>query len=123
MGATANGRRRNRSWPAALKREIVAASLAPGSLVSLVARQYDVNANQVFSWRKLYRDDAAAVAAPAAAQMIPVIVEGQQDPAPAQPSGATGTIEIGVLGKYCVRVGGDFKAQVLRRILDVLEHR
>ncbi len=123
MGTTASGRRRNRSWPVALKREIVAASLAPGSSVSLVARQYDVNANQVFSWRKLYRNEAAAAAAPAAGQMIPVIVEAEQDAAPPQSSRAAGMIEIGVLGKYCVRVGGDFKAQVLRRILDVLEHR
>jgi Transposase len=56
MGKTATGRR-NRSWPEALKREIVAASFAPGSSVSMVARQYDVNANQVFSWRKRYRDE------------------------------------------------------------------
>jgi transposase len=54
MGTTATGRR-NRSWPEALEREIVAASFAPGSSVSMVARQYDVNANQVFSWRKRYR--------------------------------------------------------------------
>jgi len=38
-----------------VKREIVAASLEPGSSVSLVARRYDVNANQVFAWRKRYR--------------------------------------------------------------------
>ena len=57
MGITAAGRRRNRSWPDALKREIVAASFAPGSSVSMVARHYDVNTNQVFSWRKLYRDE------------------------------------------------------------------
>ena len=61
MGTTATGRRRNRSWPEALKREIVAASFAPGSSVSMVARHYDVNANQVFSWRKRYRDDPRAV--------------------------------------------------------------
>src|SRR5471032_3179826 len=55
MGITATGRPRNRSWPEALKREIVAASVAPGSSVSMVARHYDVNANQVFNWRKRYR--------------------------------------------------------------------
>jgi hypothetical protein len=32
----------------ALKREIVAASLAPGASVSIAARQYDVNTNMVF---------------------------------------------------------------------------
>ena len=49
--------RRNRSWPETLKREIVAASYAPGLSVSMVARHYDVNANQVFGWRKRYRDE------------------------------------------------------------------
>jgi transposase len=62
MDTTATGRRRNRSWPEALKREIVAASFAPGSSVSKVARHYNVNANQVFNWRRLYRDDPRALA-------------------------------------------------------------
>jgi transposase-like protein len=48
LDTTSTGRRRNRSWAEALKREIVAASFAPGSSVSVVARRYDVNANQVF---------------------------------------------------------------------------
>src|SRR5215208_6287862 len=43
-----NKRRRHRAWPGSLKREIVVASLVPGSSVSRVARRYDVNANQVF---------------------------------------------------------------------------
>src|SRR5450759_3286650 len=67
MGITATGRRRNRSWPEALKREIVAASFAPGASVSVVARHYDVNANQVFSWRRLYRDKPFGGPAPPAA--------------------------------------------------------
>src|SRR5216683_5175815 len=50
MGTSLPERRRHRSWPEALKREIVAASLVPGSSVSVVARHYDVNANQVFAW-------------------------------------------------------------------------
>jgi hypothetical protein len=33
-----------------------AASFAPGASVSIVARQYDVNSNQLFAWRKLYGD-------------------------------------------------------------------
>ncbi|MDB5408348.1 MAG: Transposase insC for insertion, partial [Rhodospirillales bacterium] len=54
MDTTGTGRRRNRSWPEALKREIVTASFAPGASVSVIARRYDVNANQVFRWRKLF---------------------------------------------------------------------
>ena len=76
MGPTVIGRRRNRSWPEALKREIVAASFAPGSSVSMVARHYDVNANQVFSWRRLYRDDPRVSGVPSAPQLIPVVGYG-----------------------------------------------
>jgi transposase len=43
---------KRRRWPKALIREMVAASLEPGSSVSIVARQYDVNANQLFKWRR-----------------------------------------------------------------------
>jgi hypothetical protein len=39
--------------PAALKRAIVAACMKPGASLSVVARQYDVNTNMVFTWRKL----------------------------------------------------------------------
>ncbi len=46
-------RLRNKRWPKALKREIVAATYLPRSSVSVVAGQYDVNANQVFRWRRL----------------------------------------------------------------------
>ena len=50
-----NGERRNnKRWPEALKREIVAASLASSASVAVISRQYDVNANQVFVWRRRY---------------------------------------------------------------------
>lgn len=121
MGTTATGRPRNRSWPEALKREIVAASFAPGSSVSIVARQYDVNANQVFSWRKRYREDPRQGSGPP--QLVPVMVTAEQDAVAEQLSAAAETIEIDVAGKYRVRVSGGFDGQALRRVLDVLERR
>jgi transposase-like protein len=57
-----------------VKREIVAASYAPGSSVSLAARRYDVNANQVFKWRKLYGDDPSPPAGPSVPRLIPVTI-------------------------------------------------
>jgi transposase len=123
MGTTATGRPRNRSWPEALKREIVAASFAPGSSVSMVARQYDVNANQVFGWRKRYRDETRAPAVPSAPQLIPVMVTAERDAVATQPSTVVETIEIDVAGRYRVRVSGGVDAQALRRVLDVLERR
>src|SRR5713226_7891947 len=41
-----------RNWSAALKRQIVAETLEPGASVSIVACRHDVNANQLFQWRR-----------------------------------------------------------------------
>lgn len=49
-------KRQNKKWPEALKREFAAATCQPGTSVSVVARQHDVNANQLFSWRRQFRD-------------------------------------------------------------------
>ena len=111
-------RRGHRSWPEAVKREIVAAMLAPGSSVSLVARHYDVNANQVFAWRRRYRGTAVEPAGP---QLMPVTVMPDQ-PDGAAPGRASELIEI-VLNGYRVRVGDGIKASTLRLVLDVLERR
>src|SRR5260370_17745910 len=46
------GAAKRRQWSAALKRQIVAETVEPGSSVSIVARRHDVNANQLFKWRR-----------------------------------------------------------------------
>jgi len=38
------------------RRAIVEETLRPGASVAVVARAHDVNANQVFGWRRLYRE-------------------------------------------------------------------
>ena len=45
-----------RFWSTQEKREIIEETLRAGASVSVVARAHDVNANQVFRWRKLYRE-------------------------------------------------------------------
>jgi transposase len=47
---------RRRHWPAAVKRQIVEETFAPGASASVVARRYDVNANQLFRWRGDWRE-------------------------------------------------------------------
>jgi transposase-like protein len=121
---TSGAKRRHKCWPEALKREIVAATLVPGASVSVVARQYDVNANQLFSWRRRYRDEPAMPSSPTPG-LVPVTItrdpekEGAAAPTPA----AWETIEIEVAGNYRVRVGSSFDPRALRRVLDVLRRR
>ena len=58
------GPERRRRWSEEEKRAIVAASLAPGAMVSEVARRADVGAGQIYRWRKelrVARDGFAAV--------------------------------------------------------------
>ena len=119
MDTSAGAKRRNRSWPDALKREIVAASFAPGASVSVVARQYDVNSNQVFAWRKLYGETSIATPGP---QLVPVMVTPDQlAEAAAAPS--SGVIEIELPRGYRIRVSDSVRAATLRLVLDVLERR
>jgi transposase len=119
-------RRRNKRWPEALKQEIVAASLAPGASVSVVARQYDVNANQVFAWRRRYEVAERPPAAPSSTpQLVPVTITPEPENtglAPAPPT-ASEAIEIEVLGGTRVRVGAGFDSQALKRVLDILRRR
>ncbi len=116
-------KRRHKVWPEALKREIVAACLVPGASVSMVARQYDVNTNMVFTWRKLY----GGVPDKVPPQLLPVVVT--PDPAVAAPRAPSADLPLGDLIEielprgYRVRIGSNIKASVLRLVLDALERR
>ena len=94
------GRRRNRSWPEALKREIVAASFEPGASVSVVAR-------------------LVGSGGPA---LVPVTVADAGAGVTSRPDVAD-TIEIEVPGGYRVRVGSGVDGKALRRVLDALARR
>jgi len=111
--------RRHRSWPDALKREIVGASYAPGASVSIVARQYDVNSNQVFAWRKLYGNTSIATSGP---QLVPVMVTPDQSVEGAVAL-SSDVIEIELPRGYRIRVHDSVKAATLRLVLDTLERR
>jgi len=56
------------------KRAIVEQSMKPGASVSRVARDYDVNTNQVFKWRRLHEQGLLGAGHKAVA-MLPVKIE------------------------------------------------
>src|SRR3954453_15701854 len=120
MMDTNGSRRPRRSWPEALKREIVVASLEPGASVSLVARRYDVKTNQLFSGRRLHRKGLLGSIGPA---LVSVTVAGEPSVVDAPRPSGTDMIEIEVRGGYRVRVGSGVDSKALRRVLDPLTRR
>ena len=47
------GPERRRRWSAEQKRAIVAESLAPGAVVTEIARRADIGPGQIYRWRRL----------------------------------------------------------------------
>jgi transposase len=84
-----------------------------------VARRYDVNTNQLFSWGKLHRHGLLGSGDSA---LLPVTVAAALD-AGSVASGAADAIEIEVPGGYRVRVGSGVDGRAPRRVLDVLTRR
>ena len=80
VSVSKRGARGRRRWPEAEKRRIVAETLEPGASVSVVARRHDVNANQVFSWRRQYHEGLLGDG-PGATAMLPGEIRGAQNQA------------------------------------------
>ena len=68
----AGGRRR---WSAAEKARIVEEALAPGAVVSEVARRHGLRPQQLFTWRRLARRTLSRAERPPAALFVPALVE------------------------------------------------
>ena len=102
------------------RREIVEETLLPGTSVSRVSRRHDVNANQVFYWRKLYRE--GRLGSGAATPLLPVKVSEGQPAEAAQcdrPALRSGTMEIQV-SKGTIRIAGSVDVVALRTVLECL---
>jgi transposase len=109
-------RPKRRQWSEASKRRIVAETLEPDASVSIVARRHDVNANQLFKWR---REMAPPVAAAQSVTMLPVAIV----PEPGTPRGRarrSGTIEITLAGGARVCIRGEVSPEALQQVIELL---
>jgi transposase len=108
---------KRRSWPEALKRQIDAETEEAGASVSVIARRHDVNANQVFKWRRellsteQHEEDSG---------LLPVEI------VPAPPSrprrrrvDRAGLIEI-EFGGVRVLIRGEVAPRTLRQVIELL---
>ena len=116
-------RRRHQRHALSFKQQLVALTLVPGASVARLAREHGVNANQVFTWRKLSREGRLGSEQSTAVRLLPVEV--------APPTVAAGTpprvdppLGSGRLRLECTRaqliIEGSPDAQVLRVVLEQL---
>jgi transposase len=104
------------------KRRIVEETLEVGASVARVARRHAVNANQVFYWRKKYREGRLGKSQ--SSKLLPVtlsdISRSKSDRAGGASSRSTvGSMEI-QLAKGTLRVAGNVDVVVLRTAIECL---
>jgi transposase len=117
-------RRVKRFRTKAERRQIVEETLKPGSSVSIVARAHDVNANQVFHWRKLYRQGWFDDVAKSATALVPVKIIGSRPSLARRPEKANTSSDPGIididLGHARVRIEGSADPECVRAALEGL---
>jgi len=116
--AGAASRRTRRRWSTSEKRRIVELAMAPMASVSKVARAYNVNANQVFKWR---RDMDRGELRESCAALVPVTVSDGSDVSEqaSRPSTA-GAIHIELAGRARISVEHGADACLVQSILESL---
>jgi len=99
------------------RRQIVEETLQPGASVAVIARSHGVNANQVFHWRKLYREGRLDVK-PRASQLMPVRITEVNEEHRVAPL-CLGAIQI-EMTRARIRIEGAVDADALRMVLEQL---
>jgi transposase len=114
-----------RRWAVGEKCRIVEQTLKPGASVALVARAHGVNANQVFSWRRQYRQGLLSQRNAEPVKLLPVHVSEAQEGEASRTerrqvtASAAGTIQVEFpRGHVCV--SGSVDGEALRIVLEHL---
>ena len=120
-----------RRWTLEEKQRIVAESYCGARLVSVTARRNGLSASQLFTWRRLTREDR--LSGDAVPALVPVEIAVTQAPGstcPPQPPSSppaqrerVGIIEIELSGGCRIRVDRDVDSEALQRVLELLRWR
>lgn len=114
-------RRRNERHSGAFMRSVVEQSYLPDTSVAHLARNHGINANQIFAWRKLFRDTAFPTTAGSDVALIRVALSDTivtvPSITPPKPSdgGTVGIIELDV-GKVRLTIRGTPDTPVLEAV-------
>ena len=109
-------RRKRRSWTLEEKRRIVDQSLEDGASIADVARRHDLNANQLFTWRRQFGFEP--VAAKDVTMILPVTIAAEREVESG--SGTVGQMEIVLAGGDRIIVWADVQAAALTLVLKAL---
>ena len=112
--------RRRRSWSLDEKRRIVDESLEDGASLAEVARRHDLNANQLFTWRRQFGVEAAGPKD--VAPILPVTIALETAAEESDP-GSSGQIEIVLADGDRILVWSDVETAALMRVLKALSRR
>ena len=109
------GPERRRRWTEEQKRAIVAASLAPGAVVSEVARRADVRPSQIYRWRQELHAVAdgfaqVLITPPESASAAGFMETGCTEPA----------IEVEFVGRARVRIPGSVPPELAAAVVKAL---
>ena len=121
-------KRSRRSWRLEEKRRIVEESLEDGASIAEVARRHDLNANQLFSWRRQFGvepsepQDLAHDLVHDLAPILPVTITPDAKTEGCVP-GSAGQMEIVLAGGDRVLVWDDVDTAALTRVLKALARR
>jgi transposase len=117
VGPGRRARDNYRRWSDDQKRQIVAETFVPGTSISVVARRHDVNANQLFQWRKRFAGESGVVKD---AGLVPIRVISRSDDHNPTPRAATCVIVIELKNGITVRVDSNVDEVALSRVLSVI---
>jgi transposase len=109
--------RRRRSWPLEEKRRIVDESLKDGASIAEVARRYDLNTNQLFTWRRHF--GVEPIAPQDLAPILPVTITPDTRTEHSAP-GSTGQMEIVLAEGDRILVWADVETAALSRVVKAL---
>ena len=121
-----DGVERRRRWSRDDKMRIIEETLAPGAVVTEIARRHGIATSLVFTWRRRARLTTVASAGP---RLVPVQVAAAesvrsiQAPAAIPARKRRGVIEIELGDGKRVSVDENVDADALGRVLDVLSRR
>ena len=116
----ATPRRRRRSWTTDEKRRIVDESLEDGAPIAEVARRHDLNANQLFTWRRQFGVEPADLKE--LPPILPVTIARTTAAEDSDP-GSSGQMEIVLPEGDRIIVWADVEAAALTRVLKALARR